>query len=628
MQDDRPNRPQRSAGAGPASITARLESLRSILTNSERHTTEQQEVALQAIDSERRDRETQEQERRTSHMNEEGLFESQTAATASPSSIVRNRRQVFSARERLARQRNRMDRLARQDPFDRVSGTSSNLVPLSNSRGRERSASAELEVEPRSSREGGPSKRRKLDDGSSDDHLPPVYGLEGTLLPGNLRMKVLDYPQPEDPLPPADDLARSRIWEGDNNDIFRTKKHKCTILMKHQGGWPFSLSKLVVKIPKHDYSHDTSPLQGMVFVSMNQDQLLERTSYYDTLFPAGYVLHRARRYDSYRPSHDYMHSTRSPMRSLLRPRQLPDPSQSQWCDPSQSLDEPINLPRPQGISTTIERLPPDPNLPTTTSPRSPRPWHSPDYDGAQPSRRTLYTDTYRPSYTTTSTSTLTPHQAARARQWQAAAAEADMLEAEPEPDPTISESPSPSDSSADDHDHDQDQDQDDANDTPLYRGIPSAHDDLAEAEARQRAFLEQARARRESGRGDRSDNHNLIYTGSSSYSSLPRYTATTSATGAAGAGPGATATATASEDPDDYWTRGPPTVHAYGQPTVGTSTKRLPGCNEMLRGRRASDTTSDGNGVGNSDGPLAPHATFQITRDAGGGVVVLFEPEV
>lgn len=627
MQDDRPTRPQRSTGAGAASITARLESLRSLLTNFERHTTEQHGVALQAIDSERRDRETQlqEQERRTSHLNDEGLFESQTTASpTSPSSIVRTRRQMFSARERLARQRNRMDRLARQDLFDRdvVESTGSNLVPVNTSSARQRSASAELELEPRSSREGGRSKRRKLDDGSSNHHLPPAYGLEGTLLPGNLKMRVLDYPQPEDPLPPADDLARSRIWEADNNDIFRTKKHKCTILMKHQGGWPFTLSNLVIKTPKHDYTHDTSPLQGMVFVSMDQDQLLERTSYYDTLFPVSYVLHRARRYDSYRPSHDYMYSTRSPMRSLLRARQLLDLSDSQWCDPSQSVDEPINLPRSQGISTTVERLLPDPNLSAESHPRSPRPWHSEDYDRSDAfmPRRTLYTDTYRPSYT--STSTLTPHQAARARQWQAAAAaaeaETDILDPEPEPDPAISESPSPSDSSTDDHEQDQDQE----DETPHYRDNPS----FAEVEARQSAFHEQTRARREPGRGERSDNqnHNITYAPSSSYPSLPLYTANT--TVAAVVGPGAAATA--SDDPDDYWTRGPPTAHAYGRPPAGTSTKRLPGCNEMLRGRRASDTTSDGNANGDPNGPLAPHATFQATRDAGGAVVVRFEPEV
>jgi len=574
MQDDRQNRPQRSAGTH--NINARLESLRNILTNSERHTTEQQEVALQAIDSERRDRESQEQEIRRSqastharNMNEEGLFESQPSA--SPSSIVRTRRQMFSARERLARQRNRMDRLARQDPFERVSGPTTNLPPLNNSRAR--SASVEPDIEPPSAREGRHSKRRKLEDGSAEDQSLPVYGLEGTLLPGNLKMKVLDYPRPEDPLAPADELAKSRLYQADNKDIFRTKKHKCTILMKHQGGWPFSLSKLVIKIPKHDYD---SPLQGMVFVAMDQDKLLDRTSYYDTLCPASYVLHRPRRYDSYRPSHDYMHSTRSVMRPL-RARQPPDPSDSQWCDPSHSIDDPIHLPSTTGISSTIERLPADPDSTSAaTSPRSPRPWHDPDYE--YPSRRTLYTDSYRPSYTSTSTSTLTPHQAAeRARRWRrrAAQAEADMTGG----DPTISESSSPSESDAGEQDEG----------APPYRDVPSAQRELEEAEYRQRNFLEQTHIRRESGRGERSDGF--------SFANLARY----------GGG----------EDPlydDDDWRRN----------STYSSTKRLPGCNEMLRGRRAdSDTEAD-----EADSPLAPHATFQVTRDAGGGVVVNFEPEV
>lgn len=573
MQDDRPNRPHRSARAH--NINARLESLRSILTNAEHYTTEQQEVALQAIANERRDRERQEQERRASqpsanarHMDDEGVFESQPSA--SPSSIVRTRRQMFSARERLARQRDRVDRLARQDPLERVSSNPSSLIPSGNS--RPRSPSTDLDIEPPLTRDGGRSKRRKLDDGSSEDHTLPVYGLEGTLLAGSLKMKVLDYPRPEDPLPPADELAKSRLYQADNKDVFRTKKHKCTILMKHQGGWPFSLSRLVIRIPKHDYRDDTSPLQGMVFVSMNQDTLLERTSYYDTLFPAGYVLHRARRYDTHRPSHDYMHSTRSPMHSHIRPRQSPDPSDSQWCDPAHSIDDSITLPHLSGISITIDRLPADPETNSAvTSPRSPRPWHDPDYDYA--SRRNPYTDSYRPSYTSTSASTLTPHQAAeRARRWRYAATQADMIDA----DPAISESPSPSDSASDDEE------------TLLYRDVPSAQRELEEAEFRQRSFPEQTRARRESGRAERSDAY--------LYANLARF--------GGGGDPVA--------DEDDR--RLPP----Y------TSTKRLPGCSEMLRGRRAdSDIEAD-----DTNSPLPPHATFQVTRDAGGGVVVNFGPEV
>ncbi|KAK5953686.1 hypothetical protein OHC33_004955 [Knufia fluminis] len=604
MQGDRPDRPGRTSGTH--SINARLESLRSILTNSERHTTQQQELALQAIDSERRDRESQEQEGRrpqnSSHarsMNEEGLFEPQTSASAA--SIVQARRSLPAGRERLARQRHRMERLARQDPFDHAS----NATPLAGSLSttRARSPSAEADMEPHSIRDGGRSKRRKLDDGSSEDRTLPIYGLEGTLLPGNLKMKVLDYPRPEDPLPPADELARSRLYQADNKDVFRTKKHKCTILMKHQGGWPFSLSKLVIKLPKHDPRDDTSPLQGMVFISMDQDKLLERTTCYDSLFPAGYHSHRVRRYGSYGPSHDYMHSTRSPMRSF-RNRQPPDPADSQWREPSRTRDEPFHLPSTTGISTTIERLPPDPEISTAPSPRSPRPWHDPDYDRDYPPRRTMYTDSYRPSYTSTSTSTLTPHQAAeRARRWRAAAASA-SAEAEylqQEGDPTISESPSPSHS---DSDEDQDQDeQDEQDEAPPYRDVPSAQRELEEAEYRQRSFLEQSRVRRESGRGERSDAY--------SYANLARYAERNS------------------EDPlhdSDEYERRRHSPYPHPQPHPHVSTKRLPGCNEMLRGRRAdSDTEAD-----DTEGPLAPHATFQVPSGAagGGGVAVNFEPEV
>ena len=562
MQDD-----SRDRSSGPSStenIAARIQSLRNILS-SPRHTTAEQRLALDALDREEADRNRimeREVNSPTSTIprpfNDEGYWEPH--GSTSPASLARERRRGFRPSARLERQRDRMARLARSDSLEHVPLSTSGNSPLN--AGRTRPASPDPEtMSPRlaNGRFTRNVKRRKLDDGTSDEnHRLPEYGLEGTLLPGNLQMAVLDTGNPNDALPQTDELAKQNLYLADNNLIFRSKRRRYNVLMKHKGGWPFNLSKLVIKLPKHDY--ETAPLQGMVFVSMEGEKLMEKTSYYDSLVPACYLLHLPRRYDSYRPSQEYFRSGRPPPPPLPRTRPVSRSQDAQWCE-GHLPEEPAELEQVDGFEVAIERLPEHEE--TSTSPRSPRPWHDPDHEYSR-RQYALRADTYRPSYASDE----------RSRRYRPAIAI-------PEQGPERT-SPTPSDS--------------DDEETPLYRGVPQSQRELEEAEYRQRNILEQMRARR-----DRGDSYAYVHASSARY--------------------------------DDDGNLMPPD-HDYRAPSVGsaaspnapfgysvehTSTKRLPGCNEMLRGRSATADAED------SDREILPHAKFQVSRD-GGGVALNFEP--
>lgn len=445
-------------------IAARIQSLRNILS-SERHISAEQQVALDALDQEEADRLGVRAMERDSDpvpnslprtYTDEGYWESQSGP--STTSIARERRRPPRPSVRLDRQRDRLTRLGRSEPLEQVDAPPARLSPLHASRTRQ--ASTDLDVEPQSTREGRYPKRRKLNDGTANKvQSLPDYGLTALHSPSNLKMKLLDSDIVNDVSRGTVDLDKLNIHSIDNKIILRTRLNQCNLLMKHQGGWPFDLSKLLVRLSKHEY--DCSQLQGMVFVAMNGEDLLAKTAHYDSLVPPYHTFYRVRRYDSYRPSQDTSQRPRSPYRSVMRPRRMPEPSNPQWCDLRVSEDA-MEVTQTEGYQVTVESVPEEEEDGLSTSPRSPRAWHDVDQEY---SRRQYGAgaDSYRPTYDDE-----------RSRRYYRTTAAVETRSRS---------SPTPSDSEDED--------------TLLYGRMSSARRDLEEAEERQRTLLDQLQAQRE-----------------------------------------------------------------------------------------------------------------------------------
>jgi len=122
-------------------------------------------------------------------------------------------------------------------------------------------------------------KRRKLD----SDRLTPTfkgfrYGRYGQVEPGQLTMEIVSCDGGlYEGLPQNANYAAENILKNDDS-VYCTKGNRCNIILRHQGATVFSLKELVIKAPGSNYS---SPVrEGMVFVSMNSDELLTRTAQY------------------------------------------------------------------------------------------------------------------------------------------------------------------------------------------------------------------------------------------------------------------------------------------------------------------------------------------------------------
>lgn len=615
-------------------MASRLQSIRDILTSDRDSglSPDEHRAALDVVDSEIAENLTTEREGTTydntlhrlvdNAVNDRYSYLLERHGSTSPSSIARSRRRLNRPLDRIQRQTDRMHRLASrlEDSMDQSSSNLSQISPLHPSRTRQASDEQDSDMDVHHSRDGKPvRKRRKLDDGTAESvRVLLAYGVEGTLLPGNLHMVVLDIEGNSDAQSPVDQIAKTRLFSPENKDPYRTKRNNCDILMKHTGGHPFALSKLIIKLPKRDY--DAPPLQGMVFVSMNREALLSQASHYNSYFPVSHSHHR-RRYDSYRPSIDYMRSARSP-RPAYRPRRPSDhlPQETPWYDSRLSLSEPAEIPSLPGIKVSLESVV-DPEDSPTYGPRSPRPWE-PVHDYT----RRPYIDRYRPSTSN------------RARDRASLAA----LEIPPLT-PTSSE----------DEEEDQDQDHsqsnpDDPEEPPFSRAM--ADRDLEEAESRQRNILEQMRIRRDRGenysysppdpplppppqpyRAQDPHNHN---DDEEPYSTeqIAAIEATLARRGydidalrrrARGARNPNPATGANEITLNGNAQIPPPAIMPHHHPHPHPhfhSTKRLPGCTGMLQGQ-SPHSPSDRDSV-------VPHATFSVGRDGGAGVAVNFEPEV
>lgn len=158
------------------------------------------------------------------------------------------------------------------------------------------------------------AKRRKLD---SDDTRQTFrgfnYGHFGQVVPGQLKMELVscDGGQYSEN---GDSSIPDHVLQNDSS-VYCTKSDRCNMILTHLGETPFCLNKLVIKAPKTGF--DAAIQEGMIFVSMERDDLLARTARYQIQ----YSPHRRRRRSPHgqirlQPSHEYFNSVRPPLRSL------------------------------------------------------------------------------------------------------------------------------------------------------------------------------------------------------------------------------------------------------------------------------------------------------------------------
>ncbi|KAF5013728.1 hypothetical protein FDECE_269 [Fusarium decemcellulare] len=120
-------------------------------------------------------------------------------------------------------------------------------------------------------------KRRKLD----SDRLTPAfkgfrYGKYGQVEPGQLQMEIVTCDGGM--FSNESSYAAENILKNDNS-VYCTKGNRCNIVLRHQGATVFTLRELVIKAPASmNYSHPVR--EGMVFVVMDQDEVVNRTAQY------------------------------------------------------------------------------------------------------------------------------------------------------------------------------------------------------------------------------------------------------------------------------------------------------------------------------------------------------------
>ncbi|KIX10051.1 uncharacterized protein Z518_01132 [Rhinocladiella mackenziei CBS 650.93] len=360
-------------------ISARLQNLRNLLS-SERHLGADQQRAFEAIDREmehqtavdpaatrdrrRRDHETHVQEPDIPSVSEN------LPHSGSPSSLVRTRRRAFRPSERLQRyQRERLGQSGRTTTSE-THISPSHLSP----------SSPAHSVSDRDDRQR--SKRRKLDDGTYQDELRTFrYGHNGQVVPGHLRMDIVvcDGGEYSDSLVPIDASPQNVLR--DDTSVYCTKTNSCNLLLRHVGGMPFTLTKIVIKAPRHGFD---APIQeGLIFVAMDHDMLLEKTAQYEIRWSPKSSRHQRHRQDGFRPSQEYMNSTRSPLRSIDRSRysgNLTNPGD----------DPELETTLVPGFSVSVADPSDDEDI--GDGQPSPPQWHDDDY-----SLRS-YVDRYRPVY--------------------------------------------------------------------------------------------------------------------------------------------------------------------------------------------------------------------------------------
>ncbi|KAE8388345.1 hypothetical protein BDV23DRAFT_159169 [Aspergillus alliaceus] len=156
------------------------------------------------------------------------------------------------------------------------------------------------------------AKRRKLESDDNREGLQSFrYGQYGQVVSGVLKMELAScdggtYETDGESSWPENVLR-------DDSSVYCTKSERCNLILKHRGGTPFCLKRIVVKAPKSGYG---APIQeGMVFVSMTSDELLARTAQYQIQYATSRRTRRNRR-PGMQPSQEYLNAYRHPLQSL------------------------------------------------------------------------------------------------------------------------------------------------------------------------------------------------------------------------------------------------------------------------------------------------------------------------
>jgi hypothetical protein len=120
------------------------------------------------------------------------------------------------------------------------------------------------------------TKRRKLvHDLDVIAYDPVIYGWNGQVDPGHLRLEIIScdggqHPQPRMSRPMA---YRVENVLKDDKSVYCSESHECNILFRHQAEALFHLNSLVLQAPEQGY---TAPCQqGLVFVGMTAEELVE-----------------------------------------------------------------------------------------------------------------------------------------------------------------------------------------------------------------------------------------------------------------------------------------------------------------------------------------------------------------
>ncbi|KAJ6786352.1 hypothetical protein PWT90_05137 [Aphanocladium album] len=128
------------------------------------------------------------------------------------------------------------------------------------------------------------NKRRKVDEGRYTHGVQSFrYGHYGQVEAGVLGMEMVSC----DGGMFSNELsyAAENILK-DDTSVYCTKGNRCNIVLRHRGSTAFTLSELVIKAPgSMNYSHPVR--EGMVFITMDQDDVLHRTAQYQIQYAPG-----------------------------------------------------------------------------------------------------------------------------------------------------------------------------------------------------------------------------------------------------------------------------------------------------------------------------------------------------
>lgn len=233
-----------------------------------------------------------------------------------PTSAVRTRAQAGPSERYLQRHRHRQqqhlgpslsDSIGTvQQAVERLNEASSNLsslldVPMPRMISPDITAqeySGEAEVNRRR------SKRRRLDSEPIDGGFKGFsYGHRGQVVTGPLRMEIVSCDGGHYPGHAAQHVRHywpENVLRNDKS-VYCTEGNRCNIILRHQGDTTFCLKKLVIKAPERGFDAPYDPerallellpwlmcsmvtvysiQEGLIFVSMTSDDLLQRTSHY------------------------------------------------------------------------------------------------------------------------------------------------------------------------------------------------------------------------------------------------------------------------------------------------------------------------------------------------------------